>query len=254
MVASPPLLIGIVGDSGSGKTTLSMGIASALGSGRTTLICLDDYHRYDRAERMRRSVTALSPEGNRLDLMAGHLSALRRGESITKPVYDHHDGTFAPDEIVRPLDVVIARGLLGLHTDALARCFDLSVFLDPEPALRVQWKIARDCAKRGYTPAQVLEHIDRRRPDAERYIAPQRQRADLVIRFARRQPLDGATAEGRLELQMTTRATPADEPRRPATTWLMAIVETAAESVRDGRATLAIPVPLPDPVSTGDAA
>jgi phosphoribulokinase len=184
MAPSSPVLIGVVGDSGSGKTTLSSCIAQAAGAGRTTLICLDDYHRYDRRERDRRAITALNPECNRLDLVAEHLAALRRGEAITKPVYDHHDGTFGPDEVVTPREVIVVRGLLGLHTAPLAQSFDLSVFLDPDPGLRVMWKVERDCEKRGYSREQVLAQIAQRQPDADRFIAPQRERADIVIRFA----------------------------------------------------------------------
>ena len=183
MAPSSPVLIGVVGDSGSGKTTLSSRIAQAVGLGRATLICLDDYHRYDRAERDRRAITALNPDCNRLDLVAEHLAALRRGYPITKPVYDHRDGTFGPDEVVAPREVIVVRGLLGLHTEALTRCFDLSVFLDPDPALRVEWKVERDCEKRGYSRAQVMAQIEQRRPDADRYVAPQRERADIAIRF-----------------------------------------------------------------------
>jgi phosphoribulokinase len=235
MAAASPLLIGIVGDSGSGKTTLSMSIAAAFGQDRTTLICLDDYHRFDREERIRRSITALSPECNRLELMAEQLGALRRGESITKPVYDHHDGTFGPPETVQPREVVVARGLLGLHTDALAHCFDLSVFLDPEPALRVQWKIARDCAKRGYTMEAVLDQIDRRRPDAERYIAPQRERADLVIRFARHETGTAPTIQHGLAMQVFERNGRPKHARPGRGLPLMGLVLQAAESARDLR-------------------
>ncbi len=179
----------MIGDSGSGKTTLSASLAQCLGPDRVTAICLDDYHKYDRAERMRLDLTALSPECNRLDLMAEHLHALRAGAAIEKPVYDHTNGTFAPDERVVPRDVVVVRGLLGLHTPALRAAFDLSVFLDPDPALRVQWKIARDIAKRGYTPDEVAQHLRRRAPDTEQYIAPQRAHANVVIRYSPGTPL-----------------------------------------------------------------
>ncbi len=182
--ASPrPLLIGIVGDSGSGKTTLSARLAARLHRERVVPISLDDYHRYDRAERRRRKVTALSPEGNRLDVIAEHLALLRNGTPITKPVYDHRTGTFGPPETVIPREIVIARGLLGLHTDALGQCFDLTVFLDPDAELRVRWKIARDCARRGYSADEVRAELIGRRGDAERYVMPQRERADLVIGF-----------------------------------------------------------------------
>ena len=132
MAPSSPVLIGIVGDSGSGKTTLSSCIAESVGIGRTTLICLDDYHRYDRHERDRRAITALGPECNRLDLVTEHLAALRGGASVTKPVYDHHDGTFAPDEVVAPRDVIVVRGLLGFHTEgsrsvSISPCFSIPI-------------------------------------------------------------------------------------------------------------------------------
>lgn len=175
------VLIGVAGDSGSGKTTFSAALARKIGPERVTSICLDDYHRYDRAERARLDITALSPDCNRLDLMARHLHALRADEPIVKPVYNHANGTFDPDERVVPTAFVIARGLLALHTEALRSAFSLTVFLDPDPELRVHWKIARDTAKRGYTVEQVMEHIRRRQPDVERYILPQRGHADVVV-------------------------------------------------------------------------
>ncbi len=193
------MVIAIVGDSGSGKTTLSAALAATIGPDRVTAICLDDYHRYDRAERARLDITALSPECNKLDLMAEHLHALRGGHSIIKPVYHHAHGTFGPDERLAPRAIVIARGLLALHTPELRSAFDLTVFLDPDHALRVQWKIARDTAKRGYTPEEVREHLRRRQHDVERFIAPQRAHAGVVIMYA-------PTSEGPLDLRTEIRA------------------------------------------------
>jgi phosphoribulokinase len=181
MAIPRPVLFGVVGDSGSGKTTLTERVMATLRPERVLSLCLDDYHRYDRAERRRRGITALSPDGNRLDVIEEHLAALRAGRTITKPVYDHHTGTFAADEVVTPREIIMVRGLLALHTERLARSFDLSVFLDPDPALRVRWKIARDCARRGYSPDEVRAELRSRRGDAERYVAPQRERADLVV-------------------------------------------------------------------------
>ena len=45
-------------------------------------------------------MTPLTPEANRLDLMAEHLRALAAGTPVTKPTYDHHTGTFGPQETV----------------------------------------------------------------------------------------------------------------------------------------------------------
>lgn len=178
-----PILLGVVGDSGSGKSTLSAGIDRILGDERVTDICLDDYHRYDRAGRKERAITALHPDCNHLELMRQHMELLRLGETIFKPVYDHTDGTFGPPEFVTPKQLVVVHGLLGFYTEELRRAFHLSVFLDPDPELRVQWKIQRDCSKRGYTPEQVRAQLEHRRFDAETHIMPQREQADLVIRF-----------------------------------------------------------------------
>lgn len=179
-----PVLLALVGDSGSGKATLARGVTRLLGAEQVTDLWLDDYHRYDRAERHWRAITALHPDCNRLDLMREHLEALRRGEEIEKPVYDHRTGTFAPAERLRPRRFVLAHGLLALHDDALARCFDVSVFVDPEPALRLRWKLDRDISRRGYSEQQVREQLEHRRADAERWVRPQRDRADVVIELA----------------------------------------------------------------------
>jgi phosphoribulokinase len=217
------VIIAIVGDSGSGKTTLSAALAATIGHDRVTTICLDDYHRYDRAERARLDITALSPECNRLDLMAEHLHALRAGRSILKPVYHHTHGTFGPDEQLAPRSIVIARGLLALHTPELRSAFDLTVFLDPDPELRVQWKIARDTAKRGYTPEEVRQHLRRRQPDVERYIAPQRAHASVVIVYS-------PTLAGPLDLRTEIRSRDARG---------LDMVLAAAERARDQALTVA---------------
>jgi phosphoribulokinase len=61
--------------------------------------------------------------------------------------------------------------------------FDVRVYLDPPEELRRRWKVARDCSRRGYTTDQVLAELDRREPDSEAFIRPQRHFADLVVSF-----------------------------------------------------------------------
>jgi phosphoribulokinase len=74
-------------------------------------------------------------------------------------------------------------GLLTLHTPALQRSFDLTVYLDPDERLRHRWKLKRDTTERGYTPTQVRQSLARRLPDSEQFIWPQKQAADLVVHF-----------------------------------------------------------------------
>ena len=179
-----PIMLGVVGDSASGKTTLTRGIVRLLGADQVSHVCLDDYHRYDRAQRAGMDITPLDPDCNYLDVMQQHLSLLRRGEPVLKPVYRHADGTFGPPVYLRPATFVIVEGLLGFHTPAMCDCFDIRIYLDPPESLRRRWKVLRDCSRRGYTTNQVLAQLDRREADSEMFIRPQRARADMVVRFA----------------------------------------------------------------------
>jgi len=198
--AGRPIMLCLVGDSGAGKSTLSNGCVELLGADRVTDICLDDYHSLDRVGRQQHKITALHPDCNHLDLMAQHISLLRRGEKIFKPVYDHTDGTFAKPEFIIPKSIVLVHGLHALYTPDLRRQWDVSVFLDPDPELRIAWKIKRDMSKRGYTRAEVEKQIEERRHDSEAYVMPQREKADMVIAFF--PPADYATAQDNTRLNV----------------------------------------------------
>lgn len=178
-----PIILGIVGDSAAGKTTLTKGIAQILGEENVTVICTDDYHRYDRIQRAERGISALHPDCNYLDIMQQHLSLLRTGQAILKPIYNHHSGTFDPPEYIIPRKFVIVEGLLGYATRGMRDCYDVKVYLAPPENLRFGWKVKRDTSKRGYNEAEVLEQLRKREPDSEAFIRPQRQWADVVVSF-----------------------------------------------------------------------
>ena len=180
---SRPIILGIVGDSAAGKTTLTRGIAQVLGPENVTMICTDDYHRYDRTQRAELGITALHPDCNYLDIMQQHLSLLRTGQPILKPVYSHKTGTFEQPQYIKPSKFVIIEGLLGYSTRIARDAYDVKVYLAPPEPLRANWKVKRDTQKRGYTPEQVLAELDKREPDSEAYIRPQRQWSDIVVSF-----------------------------------------------------------------------
>jgi phosphoribulokinase len=178
-----PIILGIVGDSAAGKTTLTRGIAQFLGPENVTVICTDDYHRYDRAQRAELGITALHPDCNHMDIMQQHLSLLRTGQPILKPIYSHSSGTFMAPEYIKPGKFVVVEGLLGYATRGARDCYDVKVYLAPPEDLRAGWKVKRDTQKRGYTEDQVLAEMRKREPDSEQYIRPQRQWADIVVSF-----------------------------------------------------------------------
>ncbi len=181
--AARPFVLGIIGDSGSGKSTIARGVRALIGPEQTSALELDDYHRFSRAERQEKGMTALNPAVHDLRLMHEHLQMLRRGRQVRNRRYDHTDGSFGPVRTLTPGQVVIARGLLGFPTEELRAAYDLAVFVHPETDLLFRWKLRRDVKTRGYSEAEVLKHIAQHLLDSKEYVLPQAERADLVIRY-----------------------------------------------------------------------
>ena len=200
-----PIFVAIGGDSGSGKSTLTAGFYRIFPADQITSVCLDDYHSLDRRERNLIGVTALDPRANNFALMENQLLALKRGYPISKPVYDHSDGTFGPPEEVQPKEVIIVQGLHPFLVPGVRGLFDLNVWLDPEEELKHGWKVQRDVAKRGYTREQVCAEIAAREPDVAAHITPQRRFADLTVRFHR--PEGSDRSDENLNVRIVERAT-----------------------------------------------
>lgn len=178
-----PIVLGIVGDSAAGKTTITQGLVNLLGPERVTHICADDYHKFDRIERARLNITPLHPDCNYLDILELHLERAHYGQPMLKPVYDHSTGSLVRPEYIVPREFVIVEGLLGFHSPTMRPFYDVKVFLDPPEEMRRLWKIKRDTSKRGYTAEQVLAELEKREADSRDFIRPQRECADIVVRF-----------------------------------------------------------------------
>ena len=182
-VRDRPVIIGIVGDSGAGKTTYAAGLAEVLGSERTVNICIDDYHRYSRAQRAEMGITPHDPACNYMDILEQHVALLRNGHPILKPVYNHNGGILEAPEYVAPKEFIILEGLLGYATPALREIYDVKFYLEPQEQLRIRWKFQRDTTEGAYSREQVIAALDRLKADSERYVIPQRPYADMIIRF-----------------------------------------------------------------------
>ncbi len=175
------VLIGVAGDSGCGKSTFLRRLTDLFGEDFVTVICLDDYHCLDRKQRKETGITALDPRANNFDLMAEQMKALKNGQAINKPIYNHETGLLDPPEIIEPNHVIVIEGLHPLHDERVRSLLDFSVYLDISDEVKIAWKIQRDMSERGHSYEDVLFAINARKPDFQAYIDPQKQYADVVI-------------------------------------------------------------------------
>ena len=185
MISTPDrvVLIGVAGDSGCGKSTFLRRLADLFGEDSMTVICLDDYHSLDRYQRKETGITALNPAANNFDLMYEQIKALKEGQQVMKPIYNHETGLIDPAELIKPTPIVVIEGLHPMYDERVRSLLDFSVYLDIDDEVKIAWKIQRDMAERGHTYEDVLAAINSRRPDFEGYIDPQKAHADVVIQI-----------------------------------------------------------------------
>jgi phosphoribulokinase len=178
-----PIMVAVGGDSGTGKVTLCKGLREIFGDERCVEVRLDGYLGLNRVQRHAVGMTALDPRAHNFAQMEEDLWHLAHGRAIEKPMYDHRRGAVDRYETIEPREIILVQGLFPLYTWALRSLFDVSVWLEPDAGLKRDWAIYRDTTERGYYEEQVRAEIERRRPDYEKYIAPQAHYADVRACF-----------------------------------------------------------------------
>jgi len=198
-----PIIIGVAADSGCGKSTFMRRLTSIFGgdvvgplgggfdndgwetntlvSDLTTVICLDDYHLNDRNGRKESGLTALNPLENNFDLMFEQVKALKNGETVSKPIYNHVNGTLDTPETIEPTPIIIFEGLHPMHDERVRDLLDFTLYLDISDEVKLNWKIQRDMEERGHSLESIMASIEARKPDFDAYIDPQKGDADMII-------------------------------------------------------------------------
>jgi len=179
----------ICGDSGSGKSTLSNLLKNAF-TDSFKLEC-DRYHKWERTNEIWGEITHLNPKANYITKMKEDIFNLKLGNDIYQVDYDHHTGSFTEKQLINPSNNLIVCGLHSLYATVYDNeMYDLKIYMDTDSDLKKKWKITRDVKERGYSIDKVLDSIKKRESDFESYIAPQRDLADLIIRFFTTDKLD----------------------------------------------------------------
>jgi len=178
-----PVVMGIAGASGSGKTTLAVELARELDG---IHFPLDNYYRdlshLPLEERARQNFD--DPVLIESSLLAEHVAALARGESIERPLYDFSSHIRVPDhtETVKPGAIVLVEGLFALYYPELLPLYSLRVYVDTADDVCFERRMKRDVETRDRTPESVrLQYEATVRPASIRYVRPSAANADLVL-------------------------------------------------------------------------
>jgi len=171
--------IAITGDSGTGKTTLS-NIIKNLFNDSFVLEC-DRYHKWERNHENWNTFTHLNPNSNYITKMQQDVFDLIIGNNIYQVNYDHKTGKFTDKELIESKDNIIVCGLHSLYIEETI--INLKIYIDTDENLRVPWKISRDIKKRGYSIEKIIEQINNRKEDFNKYILPQKNIADIIVNF-----------------------------------------------------------------------
>ncbi len=179
-----PFFIGIAGGSGSGKTTLASSLHEAL-QGRSLLIHMDDYYRdLSHLSDEEISITNFDhPAALDFDLIYSHLSLLKEGCPYYPPSYDFLTHTSVPVASPQaPAEIIIVEGILLFTTPGICSLFDLKIFVDTDPDVRLLRRVERDIRERGLTLSAVhAQYLASVKPMHELFVEPTRQYADLII-------------------------------------------------------------------------
>lgn len=179
----PPVVLGIAGASGSGKTTLALELARGLDG---FPFPLDSYYldlsHLPLEERARQNFD--DPALIESPLLAAHVAALARGESIERPVYDFSRYIRVPGQTegVRAGAFLLVEGLFALHYPELRSLYQLRVYLDTADDVCLTRRVKRDVEQRGRTEESVRRQYEATvRPATLLYVQPSATHADLII-------------------------------------------------------------------------
>ena len=178
------LVIGICGASGSGKSTLAEELERKLNVPCVRL-AQDSYYKdhpdMDFAQRER--INYDEPDGFEYADLLSDLTALRRGEPITRKGYDYKlHRRCDSDALIHPADVVLLEGIHVFYHPLVREQLDFKIFIQVDPDICLLRRVQRDIVERGrHVDSIARQYVDSVKPMFERYIRNYVEYADLIV-------------------------------------------------------------------------
>ena len=161
-------IIGVAGPSSSGKSELAKQLVQRLPG--TSIVSLDSYYRgmEEIPLEERKKVNFDHPDSLDWELLHEHLLAIAGGRAFDEPVYSFADYARTTEtRRIEPSPFLIVEGLFVLYWPELRAMLDTKVYVQTDPEVCFQRRLARDVAERGRTPAERPRAVRTHRP-AER--------------------------------------------------------------------------------------
>ncbi|MCL1598054.1 MAG: uridine kinase, partial [Actinomycetia bacterium] len=165
--------------------TIARSVVDLVGRDKVVYLQQDAYYRdqnhLDLDERAK--INYDHPDSIENELLVEHLDALRRGEAIERPIYDFgtHTRTTETYRLV-PGAAVVVEGILVLADTALRERFDVRVYIDTEPDIRLIRRLQRDIVERGRSVESVIDQYQKTvRPMHYQFVEPSKRYADIII-------------------------------------------------------------------------
>jgi len=180
----PPFIIAIAGGTGSGKTYITKKIHE-VSPDNIVSISHDNYYidRRDVPMDKRDEINYDEPAALDNRLLLEHLKQLHNGNQIDIPQYDFTTHTRKREtHRVYPMPVVIVEGILILTDPEIRSFFNLIVFVDVKPDVRLARRLQRDVGERDRDyQTSINQYLVSAGPMHDKYVEPGTEYADLII-------------------------------------------------------------------------
>ena len=146
------LVVGIAGGTGSGKTTVVNRILERLPEDKVTILPQDAYYKDNSRLKMedRQEVNFDHPDSVEFSLLIEHLTQLKVGKTVQRPIYSYLTCTRSEETItIESSPVTILEGILILTNEELRKLIDIKVFVDADADDRLSRVVRASCSASG---------------------------------------------------------------------------------------------------------
>lgn len=121
------------------------------------------------------------PEAVDIAQLYQHLSALKKGESIQKPIYCMKSSEPIGTETIHPARLVIMEWLFAL-TDELSQTGDLNIFVQASTTTRLIRRVNRDTTRKNQNVKSIVGYFEHYvEPMHEKHVEPTSKNAHIIL-------------------------------------------------------------------------